>query len=101
MNYNPLVATVTIALASLAALGAIIYQVVHGHPADAQLAGLAGLLFGAFLRTPGQSEPEPVEDPAVRPLSVPSGAKRLISAADDRQNAPLDCLTRRRHTPLC
>jgi hypothetical protein len=58
MNYNPLVATVTIALGSLAALGAIIYQVVHGHDADAQLAGLAGLLFGAFLRAPGQTDPE-------------------------------------------
>ena len=63
MNFNPLIATVTIAVASLAALAAIIYQVVHGNAADAQLAGLAGLLFGAFLRTPGQSEHLP-SDPA-------------------------------------
>ena len=56
MNYNPLVATVTIALGSLVALGAIVYQVVNGHEVDAQLAGLAGLLFGAFLRAPGQSD---------------------------------------------
>jgi hypothetical protein len=64
MNYNPLVATVTIALGSLAALGAIIYQVMHGHDADAQLAGLAGLLFGAFLRAPGQADHEQLRRPA-------------------------------------
>ena len=64
MNYNPLVATVTIALGSLAALGAIIYRVVHGHDVDAQLAGLAGLLFGAFLRAPGQSDPGQANRPA-------------------------------------
>jgi hypothetical protein len=63
VNYNPLVATVTIALGSLAALGAIIYQVVHGHDVDAQLAGLAGLLFGAFLRAPGQTDPAQVNRP--------------------------------------
>ena len=59
MNYNPFVATVTIALGSLVALGAIVYQVVGGHEVDAQLAGLAGLLFGAFLRAPGQSDAAP------------------------------------------
>jgi hypothetical protein len=46
MNYNPLVATV-----------------MHGHDADAQLAGLAGLLFGAFLRAPGQADPEQLRRP--------------------------------------
>jgi hypothetical protein len=64
MKYNPLVATVTIALGSLVALGAIVYQVVHGHDADAQLTGLAGLLFGAFLRMPGQSDTDQRERPA-------------------------------------
>jgi hypothetical protein len=57
-NYNPLVATVTVAVGAMAALGAIVYQVMHGHEADAQLTGLAGLLFGAFLRMPGQSDTE-------------------------------------------
>jgi hypothetical protein len=70
VNYNPLVATVTIALGSLAALGAIIYQVVHGHDADAQLAGLAGLLFGAFLRAPGQGDPAQVNRPVENRGSV-------------------------------
>ena len=71
MNFNPLIATGTIAVASLAALAAIIYQVVHGHAADAQLAGLAGLLFGAFLRTPGQSDHVP-SNPTTEPASVPA-----------------------------
>jgi len=57
VNYNATVATVAIAVGALAALGALIYQVLQGHDADAQLAGIVGLLFGAFLRVPGQQQP--------------------------------------------
>ena len=57
VNYNATVATIAIAVGALAALGALIFQVLQGHDADAQLAGIVGLLFGAFLRVPGQQEP--------------------------------------------
>jgi hypothetical protein len=57
VNYNATVATVAVAVGALAGLGALIFQVLQGHNADAQLAGLVGLLFGAFLRVPGQQEP--------------------------------------------
>lgn len=63
MNYNPLVATVAIAIGALAALSALIYQVLQGHDADAQLAGIVGLLFGAFLRVPGHQDAVRPEQP--------------------------------------
>jgi uncharacterized membrane protein YebE (DUF533 family) len=66
VNYNATVATVAIAVGALAALGALIYQVLQGHDADAQLAGIVGLLFGAFLRVPGQQEPAQPDRPADR-----------------------------------
>jgi hypothetical protein len=66
VNYNATVATVAIAVGALAALGALIYQVLQGHDADAQLAGIVGLLFGAFLRVPGQQEPTHPDRPADR-----------------------------------
>ena len=67
VNYNATVATVAIAVGALAALGALIYQVLQGHDADAQLAGIVGLLFGAFLRVPGQQDSA---IPTDRPRSV-------------------------------
>ena len=66
VNYNATVATVAIAVGALAALGALIFQVLQGHDADAQLAGIVGLLFGAFLRVPGQQEPVRPDRPADR-----------------------------------
>jgi hypothetical protein len=70
MHYNTIIASVTIALGALAALAAIIWQVTHGHEADAQLTGLAGLLFGAFLRMPGQADPVQIQQPADKPVPV-------------------------------
>jgi hypothetical protein len=52
MRYNPLVATVTVALGALSALGAVIYQAVGKGAIDGELLGFTGLLFGAFLRAP-------------------------------------------------
>lgn len=69
-TYNPLIASVTIALGALAALGAMIWQVTHGHEADAQLAGIVGLLFGAFLRMPGQVDQVTIRQPANEPVPV-------------------------------
>lgn len=70
MTYNPLIASSTIALGALAALAAMIWQVTHGHEADAQLAGLVGLLFGAFLRMPGQVDQVTIRQPADQPVPV-------------------------------
>jgi hypothetical protein len=69
VNYNATVATVAIAVGALAALGALIFQVLQGHDADAQLAGIVGLLFGAFLRVPGQQEPVRPDRPVERVTS--------------------------------
>jgi hypothetical protein len=66
VNYNATVATVAVAVGALAGLGALIFQVLQGHDADAQLAGIVGLLFGAFLRMPGQQEPVRTDRPAER-----------------------------------
>jgi hypothetical protein len=72
VNYNATVATVAVAVGALAGLGALIFQVLQGHDADAQLAGLVGLLFGAFLRVPGQQEPVRPDRPAERvPTDLP------------------------------
>jgi hypothetical protein len=69
VNYNATVATVAVAVGALAGLGALIFQVLQGHDADAQLAGLVGLLFGAFLRVPGQQEPVRPDRPVERGAS--------------------------------
>jgi hypothetical protein len=69
VNYNATVATVAVAVGALAALGALIFQVLQGHDADAQLAGIVGLLFGAFLRVPGQQEPARPDRPAEQVVS--------------------------------
>lgn len=57
MRYNPLIASATVALGAVATLGAIIYMAaIQGKEPDPQLTGLCGLLFGAFLRMPGQGD---------------------------------------------
>ena len=66
VNYNATVATIAVAVGALAGLGALIFQVLQGHDADAQLAGIVGLLFGAFLRVPGQQEPVRPDRPVER-----------------------------------
>lgn len=70
MTYNPIIASLTIAFGALAALAAMIWQVTHGHEADAQLAGLVGLLFGAFLRMPGQVDQVTIRQPVDQPVPV-------------------------------
>lgn len=70
MTYNPLIASVTIALVALASLGALIWQVVNGHEADAQLTGILGLALGAFLRMPGQTDAVQIKQPADQPVPV-------------------------------
>lgn len=42
----------TLAIAALVLIGALVWQVIHGHPVDSLLAGLAGTTLGAFLPTP-------------------------------------------------
>ena len=69
VNYNATVATVAVAVGDLAGLGALIFQVLQGHDADAQLAGIVGLLFGAFLRVPGQQEPVRPDRPVDRAVT--------------------------------
>ncbi len=72
-TYNGMVASLTIAVGALAALAAIIWQVTHDHAADSQLTGLVGLLFGAFLRMPGEThdvQPVAIQQPGGQPVKV-------------------------------
>jgi hypothetical protein len=70
MHYNSIIASVTIALVALASLAAMIWQVLHDHDTDAQLAGILGLSLGAFLRMPGQADPVQIQQPAGQPVPV-------------------------------
>jgi hypothetical protein len=49
---NPWIAMVTVAAGGLTSLGAVVWQVVHGHDVDPLLAGLAGTLMAGLLPSP-------------------------------------------------
>jgi hypothetical protein len=70
MHYNSFVATMTIALVALASLAALIWQAVHGHKTDPQLAGILGLSLGAFLRVPGAADQVQIQQPPGQPVPV-------------------------------
>ena len=82
MRFNPLVATVTVAVCAVALVGACIFQAVKQGKPDGELMGLAGLLLGAFLRSPAGVDTVTVDQPANRPVPV----------TDDRGQGGLDLL---------
>ena len=69
MTTRDLIATLTLAVGALATLGACIYQAIAQGKPDGELLALAGLLFGAFLRTPGQSGVQ-ISQPANDPVTT-------------------------------
>lgn len=72
-NFGRHVGTITLAIAALAVIGAVIWQVVgQGQGGDAYLTGLAGLLIGAFLPSP-QSQKVTVDNPPSDPVPVDPG----------------------------
>ncbi len=63
-----MIGTVTVALGALAALAAVIYQAVTKGAIDGELLGFTGLLFGAFLRSPGGTDRVEIRQPADQPV---------------------------------
>ena len=83
MRYNNFIASLAVAIGALASLGAIIYMTaVQGHDADPQLTGLAGLLFGAFLRMPGQADAVQIKQPADQPVPVDNVGDAGLTAVE-------------------